>query len=109
MMGPRGRLPAVWQTARESPWLPLRDRQTLLSRDFAQSRGVKETGVDISRLESGIGVQNGFPGGAVGEHRQHHRRRDAAASDHGLAAHFPGLGNNTREKIGRVHILNIAS
>jgi len=78
-------------------------RRTLFGCDardlIRQSGGVEQAGVDVGGLKHRIGVQHSLAGGALGQHGQHHRRRDAAAQDHGLATHLAGFGRDARKEL----------
>src|SRR5262249_18423318 len=79
------------------------DGTTLFGSGIAEPRRVKEARVDILRFERRISLQHSLAAGAVGEYGQYHRRRDAAPSDHGLAAHFSVLSGYAGEVFACVH------
>lgn len=83
----------------EEPHLFGCDGEAVRVRLLGQTRCVEEAGVDIGGFQRRVGFQNLVPRRPSGEHREHHRRRNAPAADNGLTTHLSGFHRDTGEKI----------
>lgn len=62
------------------------DGQPILAGAIGELSRIKQACVDVGRLQDGIGLKNAFARGPIRQHGENHGRRNAAATDHRLAA-----------------------
>ncbi len=79
------------------------DREIFGGRNFAQSCGVEQTGMNVLGLQHGVSFENGLPAGSIGKHVLPRGRRDTAPSDNRLGAHLAGFRGYAGEEFNGIH------